>query len=115
MELHNLNDFKGGWIVGDFIPTLIKTNNFEVAIKRYKANDFEPSHLHKISDEITIIVSGTVKMNNIIYQPNDVIFIKKNEFTDFKSLTDSTTCVIKVPSVIGDKHIASLKYDTYIS
>jgi mannose-6-phosphate isomerase-like protein (cupin superfamily) len=104
MKLFNLKDFKGGWFVGDFFPSLIQTKDFEVAIKHYVVGQNEFAHYHKIADEITIIVAGSAKMNNIIYNQDDVIFIHKGESTDFIPLTNTITCVIKVPSVIGDKH-----------
>jgi quercetin dioxygenase-like cupin family protein len=103
--MKNLNDFTKGWIIGNFEPTLLNTNDFEVAIKRYKAGDYENSHHHKISTEYTIIVEGTVLMNEIEYKKDDIIIIKPNESTDFKCLTDVTTVVIKTPSSKDDKYI----------
>jgi quercetin dioxygenase-like cupin family protein len=103
--MKNLNDFTKGWIIGNFEPTLLNTNDFEVAIKRYNAGDYENSHHHKISTEYTIIVEGTVLMNEIEYKKDDIIIIKPNESTDFKCLTDVTTVVIKTPSSKDDKYI----------
>jgi mannose-6-phosphate isomerase-like protein (cupin superfamily) len=110
MDLYNLKDFKGGWLCGDFLPTLLKTKEFEVAIKHYKIGQNESAHCHKIADEITIIVVGQAKMNDLIYNQDDVIFIHKGESTDFIPLTDTITCVIKVPSIIGDKYDFSKAY-----
>jgi len=104
MELYNLNDFKLGWIIGDFIPSIIKTKNFEIAIKHYKVGQNETKHYHKMSDEITVIISGDVKMNGLVYHANDILYIKHEKSTDFIPLTDVITCVIKIPSVIGDKY-----------
>lgn len=103
METFNLSNFKGGWFVGNFLPTLIPTENFEVAIKHYKAGDYEQSHFHKIATEITVIVKGKASMNGEIKNEGDVILIKKGESTDFIPLTDTITCVIKTPSIAGDK------------
>ena len=36
MKQANLNDMINGWFVGNFEPTLLKTNDIEVAVKRYK-------------------------------------------------------------------------------
>lgn len=105
MRLYELSNCKGGWVVGDFDPAVIHSKEVEVAIKRYKQNDYDNSHYHKEADEITIIVSGTVKMNDQIYHEDQVIWIEKNEVTDFLALTDAVTCVIKLPSVIGDKYL----------
>ena len=105
MEKHNLNNFIKGWIVGNFNPTLLDTNNFEVAIKRYKAGDYEESHHHKIATEITVIVEGEVEMNGTKYIKDDIITIQANESTDFKCITDVVTVVIKTPSANNDKYI----------
>jgi len=103
--MKNLNEFTKGWIIGNFEPTLLNTDDFEVAIKRYNVGDYENKHHHKISTEYTIIVEGTVLMNDIEYKKDDIIIIKPNESTDFKCLTDVTTVVIKTPSSKDDKYI----------
>lgn len=105
MQIFNLSDFKGGWFYGNFIPTLFPVEETEVAIKRYKAGDYDAKHMHKISDEITVIVSGKVSMNGTVYVENDVILIEKGEATDFIALTDTITCVVKNPSTKNDKYL----------
>lgn len=105
MKKADLKDFIKGWFVGNFTPSLIKTNNVEVAVKRYVAGDHEGSHYHKIATEITVIVSGTVEMNGVTYQADDIIVIEPNDKTDFKCLTDVVTVVIKYPGANNDKYI----------
>lgn len=105
MQRYNLLEFTGGWVVGGFVPSILHTQDAEVAIKRYKAHDSELNHMHKIADEITIVVDGIVRMNGIILTQNSIMHIKAGESTDFRALTDATTCVIKLPSVIGDKYV----------
>lgn len=103
MEKFNLNDFKLGWFIGNFNPTLFDTGNFEVAIKRYNAGDYENRHTHKIATEFTIIVEGKVLMNGIEYFKDDIIKILPSEYTDFQVLEDTITFVVKTPSVKNDK------------
>ena len=105
MDKTNLKDFTKGWIVGNFNPTLLDTNDFEVAIKRYNAGDYEQTHHHKIATEITVIVEGEVEMNGVKYVKDDIITIQPNESTDFKCITDVVTVVIKTPSANNDKYI----------
>ena len=105
MKLENLNNFFKGWILGNFDPSLFKTNDFEISIKRYKIGDYEESHMHKISIEYTVIITGEVVMNNVTYKEDDIIIIEPNEYTDFKCLTDVITCVIKVPCSKNDKYL----------
>jgi quercetin dioxygenase-like cupin family protein len=105
MKKDNLNDFTKGWVIGNFEPNVHQTNNFEVAVKNYKAGDYEEKHYHKIATEWTIISKGKVEMNGIEYSEGDVITIEPGEATDFKVLEDTTTTVIKIPCVTGDKYL----------
>ncbi len=82
MKKDNLKDFFKGWFIGNFSPTLIKTNEVEVAVKRYKAGDSEAAHHHKLATEITVIVSGEVEMNGVKYIEDDIIVIDPNDSTD---------------------------------
>lgn len=105
MKKADLNTFIKGWFVGNFDPSLIKTNDVEVAIKKYKAGDHEDSHYHKIATEITAIVSGEVEMNGIKYVADDIIVIEPLDRTDFKCLTDVVTVVVKYPGANNDKYV----------
>ncbi len=95
----------GGWFVGDFSPSVVKTKECEVALKEYKAGDKENRHHHKEAIEVTLIARGTVEMNGNILEEGSIIQLDKGESTDFKSITDSITVVFKSPSVTNDKYL----------
>ena len=105
MKLNKLSEMFRGWVVGNFEPTLYKTDDVEVAVKEYKAGDRDEKHYHKIATEITVIVSGHVLMNGLTYSSGDVITIEPGEATDFEALSDTKTTVIKLPCVKDDKYI----------
>ncbi len=105
MKKSNLEKFIKGWFIGDFEPSLLKTKDFEIAIKNYKTDDYEPAHYHKIAIEYTVIIDGEVLMNGTKYSTGDIIIIEPGDITDFKSLTNSSTLVIKQPSIKDDKYI----------
>ncbi len=105
MRLYNWKDFVGGWFVGNFNPTILPSDNVEVCIKRYKAGDHDRSHVHKIADEVTMIVEGMVEMNGVKYSADDIVWIEKGDVTDFTAITDAITCVVKIPCVKGDKYL----------
>ena len=44
MRTARLEDMVKGWFVGNFEPTLIKTNDVEVAVKSYNKGDYEEKH-----------------------------------------------------------------------
>lgn len=105
MIVGNLDEMLGGWFVGDFEPTLLKTKQFEVAVKRYSSGDLETKHTHKVATEITVITSGRVRMNNTEYVSGNIIVVEPGETTDFMALEDSVTVVVKIPSIPGDKYV----------
>jgi quercetin dioxygenase-like cupin family protein len=94
-----------GWFVGNFTPTVLATNHVEVAVKKYKAGDYELPHYHKIATEITVITDGQVEMNGITYSAGSIIVIEPNQATDFLALTDATITVVKYPGVNDDKYL----------
>ena len=65
MKFDKIDNMVNGWFVGDFEPSIIKTNNVEVALKSYNQGDKEERHYHKIATEITVISQGRVLMNNM--------------------------------------------------
>ncbi|MDH6298855.1 quercetin dioxygenase-like cupin family protein [Polynucleobacter sphagniphilus] len=112
-KVHNENDMKvfkleemtKGWFVGNFTPTVLLTNQVEVAVKKYKAGEYESSHHHKIATEITVITDGEVKMNDVIYKSGTILVIEPNTPTDFLAITDVTTTVVKFPGASDDKYL----------
>lgn len=105
MQTAKLNDMTRGWFVGNFDPSVYKTNDVEVAIRHYEEGDYECRHYHKIATEITEIISGEVEMNSHRYKAGDIIIIKPGESTDFRALTDAVNVVVKIPGANNDKYI----------
>lgn len=105
MKLFNLEtDFTRGWVVGAFTNPILQTEDFEVCIKRFKAGEEEKAHYHKLTTEITIIISGVVEMCGKTLKANDVIVLEPNEVSSFKCLEDATTCAIRNGSYPRDKY-----------
>lgn len=105
MEYKNLQDMSKGWFVGNFDPSAFKTTDCEVAVKYYCAGESEKSHFHKIATEITVVVSGKIRMMEQEWNSGDIIILYPNEVTSFEALTDAVTTVVKVPSVLNDKYM----------
>ena len=103
MKTAKLADMFKGWFVGNFEPTIYRTNDVEVAIKEYSAGDYESAHYHKIATEITVIQSGRVKMFDKIFNSGDIIVAEPNETTDFEALEDRI--VVKIPGANNDKYL----------
>lgn len=106
MKTAKIKDMLKGWFIGNFEPTLYKTNDCEVAVKYYKKGDKEAAHYHKIATEFTYIISGKVKMNGIEYKAGDIVVMEPGDITDFECLEDNTTnVVVKIPGANNDKYL----------
>jgi quercetin dioxygenase-like cupin family protein len=98
----------GGWVVGDFEPTCLRSTACEVACKTYAAGARESAHVHRVATEVTVIASGRVRMAGREFTTGDIIVLAPGEASDFHALDDTITVVVKTPSVPGDKYPAVL-------
>lgn len=105
MESYHLDEMLRGWFVGAFTPSVYITHDVEVAVQDFKVGDHEKKHLHKIVTEITVIVSGTARMNGKEYSAGSIIKISPGESTDFEALEDTVTTVVKLPGALNDKYV----------
>lgn len=119
---NHLDNFINGWIVGNFTPSLLN-KDIEVGIQSYGIGDYAESHIHCITNEINIILSGLVKFkikklnsdqpsNTFLLSENEIITIPSGYVTSFLSITNSKILVIKDQSQKYDKVIYS---DGFIS
>ena len=104
MNTGKLQDMFKGWFVGDFDPSLLKTDACEVAVKSYKAGDREELHHHKVATEVTLILSGRVRMCGKEWGEGDIVVLEPGEATDFVALTDAVNVVVKTPGAKNDKY-----------
>lgn len=107
MRLERIENFAGGWFIGDFSPTLLANPDFEVCLKRFKEGDFEVNHFQKRAKEFTIVVSGLCRMGAITLSPGDILVLEPGEISDFLAIEDSVVIGIKTPSIPGDKVVLS--------
>jgi len=105
MNNSNIKDFIRGWFVGNFNPSLLKTNDVEVGYKIYKKGDKEDEHYHKIATEITLITKGKVKLNDDVFGVGSIITINPNDVIKFEALEDSENVVVKIPGASNDKYL----------
>lgn len=111
MYKSSLNSMENGWFIGDFTPSVLRTKDFEVAIKKYKKGSLEKEHYHKIATEITVIISGKVRMFDQYFLENDIIVVMPGDSTSFEALEDTVTLVVKQPSSTNDKYVVEAKND----
>lgn len=105
MKHARLNDMIKGWFVGAFTPSILTTTDCEVAVKKYSKGEMEAAHYHRIATEITVIVSGHVRMAGKEWKEGDIILLEPGEVSAFEALSDTTTVVVKHPGVLDDKYL----------
>jgi quercetin dioxygenase-like cupin family protein len=105
MKRYKIEEFTKGWVLGDFEPTIYRTNQIEVGMKSFLPKETEPSHFQNIATEITIVASGTIEINGTVFTEGDIIIIEPGEAASFKSLSTSKLLCIKYPSIPSDKVI----------
>ena len=106
MELVSLHDFTGGWIVGNFEPSLLDSKQLEVGIKYFNSGDREPRHFQLTAIELTLVVSGSCRMGGVTLRAGQVLVVQPGEICDFEALEDCAVVAIKSPSLPNDKVIA---------
>ncbi len=105
MKTDKLSNMAKGYFMGRFTPAVLNTSYVEVAIKRYKKGAYKAAHYHKVATEITVIISGRVRINGTEYGPDDIVVIEPGESADLKCLENNTvTVVAKYPGEKNDKY-----------
>ena len=107
MDLHHISDYVNGWFIGNFSPTLHGTTDFEVSLKVYKSGEKEPNHAQKIATEVTVVISGSIRMNSGYFSQGDIIVIKPLEASDFEAVSDCSLICVKFPSSPSDKYLVT--------
>lgn len=105
IQKYRIEDFKGGWFIGDFDPSLLKTKDFEVSIKLHPKGEAWDIHYHKVATEYNYVVSGRVKIEDEVYETGDLFVVEPNYVMDPEFLEDCTIVCVKTPSIVGDKYV----------
>ena len=105
MKHYRLNQMKNGWFIGDFEPSVLQTQAFEVGIKTIEQGQVGPLHIHHQSDEVTVVIQGLARMNGRILNPGDICHLVPGQASDFEALETTTLVVVKMPSLPHDKEL----------
>lgn len=104
MKTAHIDDFKRGWFIGNFEPSLLK-GNFEVGLHRNKKGDIQSSHFHKKSTEYNLVISGEIKINDVVYKKGDIFIIEPYTVAnDIECLTDNEILIVRDISDPEDKY-----------
>lgn len=103
MKTYDLDQFIGGWFVGDFAPAILRTSAFEAGYKHHLAGEPWDAHYHEHMEEITLLLEGTMQIRGKTLVGPVLFLLERNEPADPIFVTDCKVFVIKTPSVPGDK------------
>jgi len=105
MKVTKLNEYRNGWFIGNFDPSIFKTDKFEVGVIQHKKGEEWPCHYHT-GTEINYLISGKIRMHGKVLETGDVFKFEPYEVADPEFLEDCVVVVVKTPSIPGDKYIA---------
>jgi hypothetical protein len=106
MEVRKLSDFTGGWFVGDFAPTLLRTPAFEVGWKVHTREEGVASHLHRQVTEYNLLAHGAMTVNGVRLEERDLFVLFPGERVDIDIHSEEVHVVcVKVPSIPADKEL----------
>ena len=103
IKQNKLENMTRGWCIGDFSPSILKTELFEVGYLKHSKDEMWPAHLHKKADEYNILIKGKMTINNETIEKGDIFVVPKGMLTSAKFLEDCEILCIKVPSNTKDK------------
>jgi quercetin dioxygenase-like cupin family protein len=105
MIVDKIQDMVRGWFIGDFEPSIYRTDAFEVGYLLHKKGEQWPAHYHKESVEINYLVKGSMTIQGKILSSGDLFILDKGEIADPIFHEDCELVVVKVPSLPKDKHL----------
>lgn len=105
MNIRRIEEFKNGWFVGLFEPSIYKTNEFEVSFKKHKKGEKVDTHYHKMATEINLLSKGKMIIQDTELNTGDIFVLHPYEIANPIFLEDCEIFVIKTCSGIEDKFI----------
>jgi hypothetical protein len=104
VRIDNIKSYTNGWFIGNFSPSLLKTEAFEVAHHFYHKGFKGTPHLHKIATEYNYILSGKLVASGKNLSDGDIFVYEPFEMSDVVFLEDTHLIIVKTPSVPNDKY-----------
>ena len=104
MKVFKMSDMKGGWFIGDFTPSTLKTDRFEVGHHKHKKGDETHNHYHKDSTEINVIIIGKMVVNKKQLVAGDIFVFEPYVVSETEFLEDTELIVVRDSSNPIDKY-----------
>jgi hypothetical protein len=103
MKIDHIKNYKRGWIIGDFDPAILKTDQFEVAYMHHLPGEYIAPHFQLIATEYNVMISGKMRVNGIVVGPGDIFVFDTYEVADVEVIEETHLICVKTPSLPDDK------------
>lgn len=105
MKTYRLENFKKGWLFGNFAPTLFKQEYFDIGVHQCKKGEPTTPHFHVFCTEWNLIISGKLEANGRELKEGDIFEYLPGDVSYVEFLEDTVLLVVKNPSLPTDKVI----------
>lgn len=106
MKTSNIKSYTNGWFIGNFSPSLLKTDKFEIAHHFYPKGFKGTPHVHKIATEYNYILVGKLIASDTTLETGDIFVYEPLDISNVMFLEDTHLIIIKTPSIPNDKYDA---------
>jgi mannose-6-phosphate isomerase-like protein (cupin superfamily) len=86
------------------LPAAYSSKDVEVGILEHKKGEEWSAHVHKRGDEINVLISGYMRINNLDLVTGQVFVIPKGHLTKAVFYEDCKIVCVKLPSDTKDKY-----------
>lgn len=100
---YRIEGFKGGWFIGNFVPSLLPFANIEVAYQKHLKGEKIVTHYHRNGREFTLVIKGVERINGQIYREGDIIVIEPYTVAEVEIIEDLEVLVVKEHTGSYDK------------
>lgn len=107
MKIEKLSEMTRGWLIGNFEPSIYKTEDFEVGVLTHLKGEKWPAHYHKIGTEYNVLLKGKMFCCDKELVTGDIFIIEPNEVADPIFHEDCTILCVKIPGKPNDKFLTT--------
>ena len=104
-QIWNTIEFTRGWFIGDFTPSIISTQAFEVGNLTHRKGETWGYHYHKEATEYNLLLEGSMILNGRKLEAGTFFINYPNEIACPIFVEDCNVLCVKVPSVPSDKYV----------
>lgn len=104
MKFGKLSDYKNGWLVGKFNPSLYHSEENDVGVLFVEKGDESDGHYHTKHTEYNVILSGKVIVNKKELISGDIFIYEPYDRSLVYFVENTILLVLKSPATYGDKY-----------